>query len=87
MFFHNTNESVDKCVFLRYNHSDNSHDIFAGGEFDEMSKKAIFLLTLGACTLVFFGVYAILCHQLHYALLGLGLCLGLFVTYCFWRKY
>lgn len=51
-----------------------------------MSKKAIFLLTLGACTLVFFGVYAILCHQLHYALLGLGLCLGLFVTYFFWRN-
>lgn len=76
MSFHNTHESVEKRVFLRYNHSDKSHDMFAGGESDEMSKKAIFLMTLGACTLVFWCVYAIPCHQLHYALLGLGLCLG-----------
>lgn len=50
-----------------------------------MDKRKIFLLLLAIIALVFFGAFAIKTNQMFYLLIVFVLCVGLLITYYFWK--
>lgn len=52
-----------------------------------MDRMKKFLVYLAVFTLIVFGFLAIKSSQIFYLLIGFGLCLGLVITYLFWKNY
>lgn len=50
-----------------------------------MNKRKNFLLLLATIALVFFGAFAIKTNQMFYLLIAFVLCVGLLITYYFWK--
>jgi len=50
-----------------------------------MNKRKNFLLLLATIALVFFGALAIKTNQMFYLLIAFVLCVGLLITYYFWK--